>query len=221
MQHKGILIKSKEEFAKVLSKIISLRESKKFEEATEIISDVLETNYGLTLSELNKKTTDQLLRLLNSEGESANEKWAHVADLLIEEAEMNSENNNEDLSFHQYVKAFNLLIELARSEKTTFTLGYHARINELFSKIIIYDLPLDTKLKLFYYLESQYKFATADDILFNMIEETNGDPHIREIGIAFFERLLRKSESELLKHNYVRDDAEEGLARIKIKPQQY
>jgi hypothetical protein len=204
-----------ENYPAFLDSIEDLREEKKYSEILELTNDFLVSHYSYSSTELNALTGEEIFDLIETQQGTDQEKWPCIADVLVEEGDAFEAQNLREKAARRYDKALLILMELCRRESTTFTLANHTRIEDIFSKIVIFDLPLSTKLRLFHYLEDRKKFATAEDVLFNMIEESGRDLSIREQGIKFFERLLAMPDSELEKGNLPREEAEEGLVRIK------
>lgn len=203
-----------ENYPAFLDALEDLKEEKKYNEVLEHTNEFLVNHYNISSSQLYALSEKELLDCME-EDSSDQEKWPCIADILVEEGDAYEAQNIRDKAFRRYEKALLILMELCRKETTTFTMANHARIEDIFSRIVIFDLPLSTKLRLFHYLEDQKKYATAEDVLFNMVEESGRDLGIRQEGIMFFERLLAKSDAELEKGNYPREEVEEGLMRIK------
>ncbi|MGI8892905.1 MAG: DUF6483 family protein [Bacteroidia bacterium] len=204
-----------EDYPSFLDSIEDLREEKKYSDILELTNDFLVSHYSISSTELNALSGEEIFDLIEMHEGTDQEKWPCIADVLVEEGDALEGQNLREKAAKRYDKALLILMELCRRESTTFTLANHTRIEDIFSKIVIFDLPLSTKLRLFHYLEDRKKFATAEDVLFNMIEESGRDLSIRGQGIKFFERLLALPDSELEKGNLPREEAEEGLIRIK------
>lgn len=215
MIRKSYSFKKIEDYPAFLDSIANLKEEKKYNEILEKINDFLVNHYNVSSSELYALSEKELFDLMDSSDELDQEKWPCIADVLVEEGDAYECQSLKEKAAKRYDKALLILMELCRRESTTFTLANHSRINDIFSKIVIFDLPLSTKIRLFHYLEERKKYATAEDVLFNMIEESGRDLTIRQEGIMFFERLLAKPDSELEKGNLPREEVEEGLFRIK------
>ena len=204
-----------EDYPAFLDSIEDLKEEKKFGDILELTNEFLVGHYSISSSELYALSESEIFDLIDKTNNEDQEKWPCIADVLVEEGDAYEAQNMRDKAAKRYDKALLILMELCRRESTTFTLANHARIEDIFSRIVIFDLPLSTKLRLFHYLEDRKKYATAEDVLFNMIEESGRDLGIRQEGIMFFERLLSKPDSELEKGNLPREEVEEGLFRIK------
>jgi hypothetical protein len=83
-------------------------------------------------------------------------------------------------------------------------------------------LPLKTKNKIFRYFEKMGSYARAEDVLFEMVEgegEENepASNEITEQGIAFYNRVLKKSDTDLKAGNLSREEVEEGLTNLESK----
>jgi tetratricopeptide (TPR) repeat protein len=204
-----------EDYPAFLDSIENLKEEKRYNEILDLTNDFLVNHYSISSSELYAFSDKELLDLIECNDEPDQEKWPCIADVLVEEGDAYEAQNLREKAAKRYDKALLILMELCRRESTTFTLANHSRIEDIFSRIVIFDLPLLTKLRLFHYLEDRQKYATAEDVLFNMIEESGRDLNIRQEGVKFFERLLSKPDSELKKGNMTREEVEESLTRLK------
>lgn len=209
------MIKESAEFVKILNRIASLKEAKRYNEVFDFINDILMANFEISHERIRLMSVDDMLNLLRTEAIDGENKWSILGDLLMEEAEVYHLQNLPNKSYPRYVKALNIFLELSRLEKTTFTIAYHARIEDIFARIIIFELPKETKLKLFQYFEDNNKFAAAEDILFNILESGPKEKSLINLGVAFYLRLLQKKDSELIKGKLPREEVTEGLSRIK------
>jgi hypothetical protein len=75
-------------------------------------------------------------------------------------------------------------------------------------------LPLPTNRKLFQYNEKAGRYARAEDVLFEMLEGDEVPSGLIAEGIAFYHRLMAKSDDELLLGNLSREELREGLAQV-------
>jgi hypothetical protein len=66
--------------------------------------------------------------------------------------------------------------------------------------------------RLFRYLEDRALYATAEDALYEWVDRE--DPAAISEGIAFYERLLAKSDAELAQGNLPRAEVEEGRGEL-------
>ena len=58
------------------------------------------------------------------------------------------------------------------------------------------------------------KPAKAEDILFELLETHPADQEIRAQGIAFYKRLLAKSDADLQAGDFSRSEVHEGIAQL-------
>ena len=73
-------------------------------------------------------------------------------------------------------------------------------------------LSQPVKFKLFRYYDWSGEYATAENLLFQLVEVDY--PEIRPIGILFYRRLQKKSDADLILGGLPRPEVEEGLREI-------
>jgi hypothetical protein len=77
-------------------------------------------------------------------------------------------------------------------------------------------LPIDLSAALMRHYERIGAFAKAEDHLFHLLEGSPDADGARRFGIAFYERLLRRSDAELAQGNLPRHEVEAGLREVQL-----
>src|SRR5260370_12162288 len=106
------------------------------------------------------------------------------------------------------------MLEVLLLETAISRMEFVHEVEGLLQKLSDYELPVNTKLKLFQYFDQTDRYARAADLLFEMLETGNPDRDILARGIAFYQRLKRKNDAALSAGDFSRVEAEEGLARL-------
>ena len=60
------------------------------------------------------------------------------------------------------------------------------------------------------------RYAQAEDLLYELLEAAPGSKQMVVQGVSFYQRLLQKSNQELITGNLPRAEIEEGLAELKV-----
>lgn len=213
MINKDYILRLAERLGRFLARIIFLQETDQNEEALILIDEAFRQALGLTSGLINSLPEETLLAMLSPNDVFNVELCFYVAALLKAEGDVYANLEKQDESYYRHLKALNLFLELFLRGKSLDGLDLFPNIDDLVGKLEEYELPLTTNLKLFRYYEKAGRYAKAEDMLFDMLEaEPRPDSLVTE-GIDFYQRLLAKSDDELLLGNLSRDELAEGLAQ--------
>ena len=129
--------------------------------------------------------------------------------------------SDESGSYYSYLKACNLFLEALHDKSQRKEIEYIPEVEELLGKLEDYELPARTHQLLFWYFDYTGRYAKAEDMLFESLEEeASEEPDeaekaaLLEKGEAFYARLLGKGDEELEAGNFSQAEIEEGLARL-------
>jgi hypothetical protein len=208
-----------ERFGRYLAIILRLREYNKQEEALLYIDELFLQTTGLTTGFINSASEEMLLNLISPLGVLNVEKCLWMAVLLQQEGDIYVELGKSKESYYRYLKSLHLFLEIASHNSDVKDIDITMAIEDILNKLAEYELPLKTKTKIFRYFEKMGSYARAEDVLFEMVEgeEKENEPASDEIieqGIAFYNRLLKKSDADLQAGNLSKDEVEEGLAHL-------
>jgi hypothetical protein len=214
MINKDYILRLAERLGRFLARIIFLQETNQNEEALILIDDAFRQSLGLTSGLINSLPEETLLAMLSPGNVLNVELCFFVAALLKAEGDIYANLDKQDDSYYRRLKALNLFLELFLHGKNIDELDLFPNIDDLVQKLEEFELPLQTNQKLFRYYEKAGRYAKAEDVLFDMLE---GDAPPRDMvteGIDFYQRLLAKSDDELLLGNLSREELAEGLRQV-------
>ena len=137
-----------------------------------------------------------------------------VAALLKTEGDIFANLEKQDESYYRHLKALNLFLRLFLHGKDIEELKLFPNIDDLVQKLEEYELPLPTNQQLFRYYEKAGRYAKAEDVLFEMLEADVLPQDMVTEGMNFYQRLLAKSDDELLLGNLSRDELADGLRQV-------
>ena len=222
MINKDYILRMAERFGRYLAIILRLREYNKQEEALLYIDELFLQTTGLTTGFINSASEEMLLNLISPLGVLNVEKCLWMAVLLQQEGDIYVELGKSNESYYRYLKALHLFLEVASHDSHIKDIDITMAIEDILKKVAEYELPLKTKNKIFRYFEKMGSYARAEDVLFEMVEgdgeeKETGGSEIIEQGIAFYNRLLKKSDADLKAGNLSRQEVEEGLAQLESK----
>ena len=219
MVDKDYILRLAERFGRTLAIILGLRKYNKHEEALLYIDDMLLQTTGLTTGFINSASEEMLLNMISPLGVLNVEKCLWIAMLLKEEADIYEELGKADESYYRYLKALHFFLEAALRDHDVKDIDLATPIENTVHKLEEYELPFKTKSRLFRYYEMIGSYARAEDVLFEMVvaEEPADNDEAIEQGIAFYQRLLKKSDADLRAGNMSREEVEEGLVQIRAR----
>lgn len=214
MSQRDYILRLVEEFGRALAQVVYHRQIKDYAAAHNLIDEQCKQALGVGIGFIHSLPEETVLSMLTSFGTLNTEKCWLLATLLKVEGDIYQDQGNPDASYYSYLKALNLFLEVLLLDTTINGTEFVPEVEGPLYKLSEYELPINTKLKLFQYLDQTGRYARAADMLFEMLETGNPDRDILARGIAFYQRLKRKSDAELSAGNFSRVEVEEGLARL-------
>lgn len=214
MINKDYILRIAERVGRELAILLHLRERNQYEEALIYIDELFLQNAGLTTGFINSVSEEMLLTMLSPLGVLNIEKCLWIATLLKAEGDIYLDQGKSDESYHRYLKSLYLFLEVLSHDNDIHDmkdLDVTGETEDILNKLEEYELPQKAKNKLFRYFEMGGRYDKAENILFEMVEGNAAGQELVEQGIAFYTRLMKKSDADLLTGNLSREEVEEGL----------
>jgi hypothetical protein len=209
---KDYIMRIVEVLSLTLQKILSLKESHEFSKAFNELNKTALNIIGLDLFFLLPLPDTQVIELLSIEKDTAPAKIYAAGILLYEWANTKIAETNVLTQTTIFAKSLSLLIESYLEFEKEIIENHKQKIEEIFNLINTDLLPLHVLEKTFLYFKSVKKFAKAEDILFDLIEENK---NYVKTGIVFYENLLLANDEELNAGNLPRNEVIESLEKIR------
>ncbi|NTV62035.1 MAG: hypothetical protein HGA65_00660 [Oscillochloris sp.] len=169
------------------------------------------------VAELSDSQLLALVRFGEAEG-SWREAGTFIAALLASEAHILAEQGQPLDMAPRALRALQLLLECQLAADTPLP-EYAPSRDELLLLLHDYRLPFKTRAALFTALEREGRYALAEDVLANLLDE-QPDLGLIEVGIAFYERLLGYEDAALAAGNLPRHEILTALANLKAPSDQ-
>jgi len=209
-----------EQFGEFLLGIKRLAEGEQYAEALEAIDAAFKESLGMDSKFINDAPVDYLV-LMTSVGRVGDvDKTMVLADLLNAEAEVYEMQGDYTQSNRRYQVALEVLTTVVSRLSHKPTDEHIERIDQFVSKLVEDDssggVPFETKPNLFQIYERVGRFDSAENILYEMLDEVaaEDEPMVGQSGIAFYERLLKLSDYELETGGLPRAEVAEGLREL-------
>jgi tetratricopeptide (TPR) repeat protein len=219
MMQKDYILRMIQQLSRVLIHILHLREIKDYDGALTYIDDVFKQALGFSSDLINSVADETLLAMLTSFDVLDIEKCFLVANLLKVEGDIYIDQGDFDTSYYRYSRSLYLFLAILSSDSSINDPDIFLQVEGLLDKLEDYELPVEIKIQLFQYFERTGRYSRAEDVLFELLEaddqENEPESSLVDQGIAFYERLLRKTDTELVAGNFSWEEAREGLAQLK------
>ncbi len=218
MPKQDFLMRLLEQLQGVLPYILDLTKTGDYAEAHAVVDQAVREVAGVSTAGLARLADREILAGLRRDQTLAwDEKAYFLAVLLKEDAAVYEKQADEPRAFRRNLKALHLFIRLFLESEDGAE--HTAVIRELLGKLDDYVLPGASYALILRYYETAGDYARAEDVLFtwweNEAEMCAPDaPSAAEAGAAFYERILQKSDAELIAGNLPRAEAEAGRAEL-------
>jgi len=214
-EEKDYIMKIIRQFTNAIAKIMGLKAENKIEESQEVLTDTLKDFTGLNKEVLESLPYEILIRKVSGSRQTNTVKSLVLAELLNQQAEIFEIRGELSRAKNLYLKSLNIMINVILNEDNSILEQNQDKVNALIEKIKQFEVPKESKLLLIQYYELTQSYAKAEDVLFELIDKTEANTDLLTIGIAFYERLINKDQTELQKGNLPIDEVLEGLAKLK------
>jgi hypothetical protein len=204
-----------EQFGEFLLALKKLMSEDKQEEAREQLDLAYKEALGLDPEFVRNAPDDFLILSAGMSRVGDVDKSLVLADLLATDGDWHAIAGDDDTAARCYAKSMNVLAESVLRQPFGVAREHVERVDALELKITHYDLPYETRERMFRLHERIGEFAGAEDDLYHLLDLSQGDvelnEHIVERGIAFYQRLLSLKDHELMLGGLPRSEVQEGL----------
>lgn len=196
-----------------LLRIIGLKKDGDYYDALQLIDMTFEQLLGLRASMVKSLDDDHLYYLLTRNDHLDTRRLAIIAGLFHEEGDIYAAQALIPESQADYTRALRYFIEVSFSEDAQLVEDLSERIDDLCHKLDIPSLGSDTLWPLSSYYEEKGAYAQAESILLILAERSEIRPQLLPELIAFYHRLLEKSDQKLSTGGLSRSQVQESLSR--------
>lgn len=214
MSQRDYILRIAEEFGRALAQVLYNRQIQDYAAAHQLLDEQCKQAFGMGIGFMRSVPDETLLSMLTSFDMLDTEKCWLLAILLKAEGDIYQDQGNASESYYSHVRSLNLVLEVLLRDTTISGTATVPELEDLLSRLSEFELPARTRLLLFRYFDLTGKYARAAEVLFEMLEAGDPDGDLRELGTAFYQRLMRKSDAALSAGNFSREEVTEGLARL-------
>lgn len=208
------LMRQLAQFIQLLRHVLKMMKEQRFETALASIDLEFERYFGLNSAAIGGMTQAEFLAVLESasSGPIEGTERAILAALLKEAGTAHAAFAHQSASEGCYLRALELLLPGSSEALEKQSIG--VTVEDLHKLLRGVTLPREVQQGLFRYYEGRGDFASAEDVLFDMLAREPGNIELLDAGVAFFQRLLSLSDDCLTKGRLPRDEVRSGLAEL-------
>lgn len=214
MLRNDYIMRQIEQFINSLARILNFKKSGEYVEAFQVAGETFQQLFGVGSKFFNSLSIRDLIALLKTNNILDKDRAIIIAALLKAEGDVFAVGGLPDESYYRHLKSLNLYLEAFLSDERTLLAEYFSDITSLLDSLESYELPAETKSRLWQYYEKDLCYSKAEDLLYELMEENTNQGPILEVVENFYHRLLQKSDQDLLAGGLPRDEIEEGLTGL-------
>jgi hypothetical protein len=208
-----------EEFMQALSRLRSLKQGQRWNEAAEELDSEFQKLVGEGAESIARHSETELLARLMQDGptHALRDKTFILATLLAEAGDVVAGKDQSAASRECHLKALHLLLDVLGRDDVFECPGFVPKVELLRERLRNEPLPLRTLAMLMQHYERTGEFAKAEDELFAMLDAEPANDTIKDFGITFYQRLLAQSDATLEVANLPRTEVEDGLKKLRAQ----
>jgi Family of unknown function (DUF6483) len=214
MSQRDYILRIAQELGSVLAQVLYNRQIEDYAAAHKLIDEQSKQIYGMGIGFMRSVPEETLLSMLSSFDTLDTEKCWLLAILLKAEGDIYWDQDSAGESYYSYIRSLNLFLEVSLFGTANTDNNIVPEIDELLSRLSVYDLPGRSELLLFRYFEHIHQYARAEDLLFEMLEASDSNEDALAYGTSFYQHLLKKGDASLSTYNFSKKRALKGLSQL-------
>lgn len=183
------------------------------EKCKKLINKQFRALIGLDVETIDTLSFDTIKDILSKDNQYNAEKYIALGELLKLEGLVSEKEENIQNKLFYYEKIVEAFFE-GYEEDETINKKYLNESKEQIEELMQYEISINIEKKIFRLYELLGSFDKAEDLLFQMINETNKDKEIIEQGKAFYNRLKELPQSLLEKGNFSFEEVEDSYKEL-------
>jgi hypothetical protein len=209
--NRDYILRMIEQLSRFLANALLKKDAKEYTGAVTEIKKAGKMFLGLGPEAMDSLSDNDLIHLWRVAHDLDAEKCALAAQIFKAEGEVYEDEGDNDKAVASYLKSLSLLTETINFLKEKIPGELITSVDFLANRLDLNSLPFSIQQKLFATYGTIGRFAKAEDLLFEMVNE---DALFVDEGRKFYQQLLKRSDEELEKGNLPRSEVLEGLAQL-------
>ena len=187
---------------------------KDIELAKALINKQFRALIGLDIDTISTLSFNTIKNMLSKENQYNAEKFIALGELLKLEGIVSEKENDIALKVFYYKKVIEAFNE-GYEEDNSIDKKFLTESIDVIEDLKLYDIGIKYEKYIFRIYELLGKFDKAEDMLFQIIDESNKDKSIISEGIAFYNRLKELSNKDLEDGNLSLEEVRESYNELK------
>ena len=183
------------------------------EKCKKLINKQFRALIGLDVETIDTLSFNTIKDILSKDNQYNAEKYIALGELLKLEGLVSEKEENIQNKLFYYEKIVEAFFE-GYEEDETINKKYLNESKEQIEELMQYEISINIEKKIFRLYELLGSFDKAEDLLFQMINETNKDKEIIEQGKAFYNRLKELPQSVLEQGNFSLEEVEDSYKEL-------
>ena len=183
------------------------------EKCKKLINKQFRALIGLDVETIDTLSFNTIKDILSKDNQYNAEKYIALGELLKLEGLISEKEKNIQNKLFYYEKIVEAFFE-GYEEDETINKKYLNESKEQIEELMQYEISINIEKKIFRLYELLGSFDKAEDLLFQMINETNKDKEIIEQGKAFYNRLKELPQSLFEKGNFSFEEVEDSYKEL-------
>lgn len=195
-----------------LTRVLLHKRAYEFPQARHELEAAYKSLLGMSPGVMNEFSDVQMIEMFGRDEDTMVLKSYILGSLLKEEGEIRLLEGDKAGSSQAFVRSLSLLLTAFVVAGNEAQEGHSLVIEELLARLYEVGIPVHIKEKLLAYDELVGKYDKAEDVLFELAES---DPGWVDSGLLFYERLLKRSDDELVAGGLPRPEILEGMKELR------
>ena len=185
------------------------------EKCKELINKQFRALIGLDIETIDTLSFETVKELLSKDNQYNAEKYIALGELLKLEGLVSEKEGDISKKLFYYEKIVDSFFQ-GYEEDEAIDKKYINESKKEIEELMEYEIPIRIQKKIFKLYELLGSFDKAEDLLFQMIEDTNKDKEIIEEGKAFYNRLKELSKDLLEEGNFSFEELKKACINYKL-----
>jgi len=214
--HQDYVLRMIQQMGVFITRVLRLREDGEYDEALVEITHAYGRLAGLPASLVHAISEDDLIAMMSAQGRMATDRCVALAELLREEGLVYDELGQDEESLPRFLKSLRLFLE-ALLDTESLRAADIPGLDDVVSRTSWYPVSESTRNLLLPYLEETGQFDQLENAVVAWMEHAAGE-QARYFASDLYQRLLEKTDSELIVGGLTRGEVVEALAVLHQDP---
>jgi hypothetical protein len=219
MLKQDYILRQIEQLIRVLTDSIGLTRTHDYQGGLKTLDGAFKDFFGWDSNLVNAMPEEYLIGMLKHGGILDGDRAGFMAVLLKAEGDIYEAMEEPAKAYHRQLRALHLFLTIFEHGIRTSLPEELNQTGAVLEKLAAYQLPTETRHRLWRYFTETGQYAKAEDTLFDLLGDPGAEPELLRQGIASYRTLLTKDDEELRRGALTRDEVAETLRELEERAQ--